>query len=69
MDKLQIMQNKAAKIILDKLLHSSSSEALITLNWVTLEQRRFYHRCLFIYKCINGYTYNSMDFLTLGESR
>ena len=68
MEKLQIMQNKAAKIILDKPLYSSSSEALSRWNWITLEQGRFYHRCLFIYKCINGYNTNSMDFLTLGDS-
>ena len=68
MDKLQTMQNKAAKIILNEPLYSSASEALARLNWITLKQRRFYHSCLLIYKCINGYTYHSMDLLTLGDS-
>ena len=60
MDKLQTMQNKAAKIILNEPLYSTASEALARLNGITLKQRRFYHSCLLIYKCINGYTYHSM---------
>ncbi|XP_028405236.1 uncharacterized protein LOC114527740 [Dendronephthya gigantea] len=67
MNKLQTLQNKAAKIILDKPLYSSASEALGKLNWITLKQRRFYHRCLFVYKCVNGYIYHSMDLLTAGD--
>ena len=42
MKSVQLLQNKAAKIILDKPLYSSYSEALVTLNWITLERRRFY---------------------------
>ena len=68
MDKLQTMKDKAAKIILNEPLYSSASEALARLNWITLKQRRFYHSCLLIYKCINSYTYHSMDLLTIGES-
>ena len=33
MNDLQIMQNKAAKIILDKPLYSSATDALTTLNY------------------------------------
>ena len=54
MASLQILQNKAAKIILDRPLHSSASGALQILKWVPLERRRFLRRCSFIYKCING---------------
>ena len=67
MNNVQVLQNKAAKIILDKPLYSSASEALATLNWITLEQRRFYHRCLYVFKCINGYTNHSMELLTHGD--
>ena len=67
---MQILRNKAAKIIkINGLsLYSSASEALTNLSWVTLEQRRFYHRCLFVYKCVNGYTDHSMDLLTVGDA-
>ena len=75
MNNLQILRNKAAKNykaakINGLPLYSSASEALANcnLNWVTLEQRRFYHRCLFVYKCVNGYTDHSMDLLTVGDA-
>lgn len=55
MNNVQLLQNKAAKIILDRPIHSSSSEALATMKWITLEKRRFYHRCLYIYKCVKIY--------------
>ena len=64
MNDLQIMQNKAAKIILDRPLHSSATDALVTLKWLNLEQRRFYHRCLYVYKCVNGLMDHSMKLLT-----
>ena len=68
MNNIQVLQNKAAKIILDKRLLSSSSEALAALNWITLEKRRFYHRCLYVYKCVNGYIDHSMELLRQGET-
>ena len=55
MNSLQILQNKAAKIILDKPLLSSATASLTELSWKTLEKRRFYHRCLYIFKCKHGY--------------
>ena len=67
MNNIQVLQNKAAKIIVDQALYSSASEALAKLNWITLERRRFYHRCIFIYKCINGYANHSMELLTYGD--
>ena len=42
MSSLQVLQNKAAKIILDQPLYSSASDALTTLKWLTLEKRRFH---------------------------
>ena len=54
MSSLQVLQNKAAKIILDRPLYSSASHALATLKWITLEKRRFQRRCVHVYKCLNG---------------
>ena len=67
MNNVQVLQNKAAKIILDRPLYSSASEALIMLKWIPLEQRRFYHSCTIIYKCINGYTNHTMELRTNGH--
>ena len=61
---LQVLQNKAAKIILDRAFHSSVTSALATLNRLNLEQQRFYHRCIYVYKCINGLMKHSMKLLT-----
>ena len=49
MNDLQVLQNKAAKSILDRPLYSSATDALVTLKWLNLEKRRFYHRCIYIY--------------------
>ena len=64
MNKLQVLQNKAAKIILDRPLYSSATDALVTLKWLNLDQRRFYNRFIYIYKCINGLMDQSMNLLT-----
>ena len=50
MDQLQILQNKAAKTILDAPLLSSSTEALSKLHWHPLTHRRFLHRMVTIFK-------------------
>ena len=54
MDQLQILQNKAAKTILDAPYLSSSTEALSKLNWHPLTHRRYLHRMLTIYKLENN---------------
>ena len=52
---LQVLQNKVAKIILDRPLYSSSTRALDTLKWVPLENWHFQRRCIYyVYKCLNG---------------
>ena len=61
MKELQILQNKAAKLILDRSLYSSSLDALTDLRWLNLEERRKCHRCIYAYKCINGQLNHSMD--------
>ena len=37
------------------------------LKWVDLERRRFYHRCIHIYKCVNGLTQHSLDIVKKSE--
>ena len=56
MDQLQILQNKAAKTILDAPYLSSSTEALSKLNWHPLTHRRYLNRMLTIYKLENNLT-------------
>ena len=64
MNDLQVLQKKAANIILERPLYSSATDALGTLKWLNLEQRGFYHRCIYIYKCINGLMDHPMNLLT-----
>ena len=54
MNSLQVLENKAAKIILNQLPRYSSTKALEELKLTTLTTRRHNHRCTFIYKCMNG---------------
>ena len=54
MNSLQILENKAAKLILDAPPRSSATDAPKLLNWTPLGIRRHEHRCIFIFKCING---------------
>ena len=60
---LQVLQKKAAKVILNRPLYSSSTEALATLKWLPLEKRRFQRRCVHVYKCINGLINHDMDLI------
>ena len=64
MNDLQVLQKKAANIILERPLYSSATDALGNLKWLNLEQRRFYHRCIYIYKCINGLMDHPMNLPT-----
>ena len=66
-DELQVLQNKAAKIILGSPLQSSATEALSALKWLDLYRRRNYHRCVHIWKCVNGYTKHCLDILRCGQ--
>ena len=64
MSSLQVLQNKAAKIILDRPLYSSASHALATLKWIPLEKRRFQRRCVHVYKCLNGLVNHELTLVT-----
>ena len=68
MNNLQILQSKAAKIILDHPLYSSSTEALNSLGWMDLAERRRYHRCLYMFKYINGLTFSNLDITAVKET-
>ena len=63
MSSLQVLQNNAAKVILNRPLYSSSTDALATLKWLPLEKRRFQRRCVHVYKCINGLINHNMDLI------
>ena len=57
---LQILQNKAAKLILNRPLYSSASDALTALKWVPIERRRSQRRCVYVYMCINKLVHHDM---------
>ena len=52
MDRLQAFQNRFAKRILGNKI--SSSEALNSLQWIPLAERRFAHRCSAVQNAIKG---------------
>ena len=54
MAELQVLHNKAARIILDLPLRASASDALAKLRWKSLQRRRAEHRAIFMYKSINN---------------
>ena len=66
MSSLQVLQYKAAKVILNRPLYSSSTEALAALKWLPLEKRRFQRRCVHVYKYINGLINHDMDLIRQG---
>ena len=49
MSELQILQNKAAKVLLGHPPRSSSTEALRSLDLKSLSARSFFHRCIAIW--------------------
>ncbi len=52
MDSIEVLQNKAAKLILDERSRSSSSEALSKLKWLDLSSRRQLQHCMFMFDVI-----------------
>ena len=54
MHDLQVLQNKAAKGILDRPNYASSTVALKTLGWSTLSQERLVHWYITTFKYIHG---------------
>ena len=62
---LQLLLNKAAKTILTTALfiHLDATDGLEALGWLTLEKRRLFHLCLYLYKSVNETSTHSMDLL------
>ena len=54
MGQLQVLQNKAAKVLLNLPPRSSSTEALDRLDLKTLSKRRHFHRCVMMHKYLSG---------------
>ena len=54
MNSIQVLQDKASKLILDRAPHSSSSDVMDHLKWLDLSHRRHLNRCIFMYKTVNG---------------
>ena len=50
MDSLQVLHNKAAKIVLNRCVHSSSTQAFLELRWINLWVRRGIDRRVNIFK-------------------
>ena len=50
----QVIQNDAARLMLDFFAQASRTQALELLKWQPLHLRRFYHRCLAVFKAVNG---------------
>ena len=54
MAQLPVIQNKAAKVLLNIPPRSSSTEALDRLDLKTLLKRRHFHRCVMMQKYLSG---------------
>ena len=67
MHDLQVMQNKAAKVILDLPNYASSTDALKTLGWPTLSQERLVHRYINTFKDIHGLVDRKFNILRISD--
>ena len=64
MSELQILQDKAAEVLLGHLPQSSSTESTEEFrSQVTLHKKVFFHRCIAIHKCLIGETDFNFNFL------
>ncbi len=52
-NKLQVLQNRAAKIITGTSVYGSSTQALNDLNWKNLDQKLYYNESAVMYKTLN----------------
>ena len=59
-----MLQNRAAKIVLDRPAYSSSTQALLDLKWKDLRVRQHLHRLIFVFKCLNGLLDHNYNFTT-----
>ena len=54
MGQLQVLQNKAAKVLLNLPPRSSPTETLDRLDLKTLSKRRYFHCCVMMQKYLSG---------------
>ena len=62
MHQLQVLQNRAGKVILDAPMSLSATEALNELGWHSLTKRCMFHRVMMAFKCLQGqidFSFNS----------
>ena len=62
MKDLQILMNRAAKIIVDKPKYSSATEALNLLDLQPLSERRKSHRLIVMFECLKNESVFPADF-------
>ena len=56
MDRLLRLQKRGARIILKRKIREVSSEQLFKeLGWLPLTERWTFHKCLQVFRCINGF--------------
>ena len=68
MSELQVLENKAACLILDLPAHFSAAGVLKILGWKPLLQRRKEHHAIFMYKLINNHFHHSIPLTFTGDS-
>ena len=68
MAKFQLLQGKAAKLILDNAKNSSPTEAINELEWLVLSERRLQHRLSFASKYMQGLINWDFNFTYSGET-
>jgi hypothetical protein len=67
MNQLQVLQNNAARTILDLPKYASATQAIDQLTWKPLFSRRCSHRRVAMYKCLNGLVNFNHDFQKNGD--
>lgn len=68
MNDVQVLQNKAAKIILDRPVHSPASYVLASLNSLkTWNSADFIIAAVYVHKCINRLMDHFKKLLTNGD--
>ena len=65
LNKIQKLQNRYARLVLNTDYTSSQCSMLTTLNWQSVEQRIKYHKCLLVYKIQNNLSPNYLKPLSV----
>ena len=67
-DKLQVLQNRAARVILDADLYTSSQILLKRLKWMSIAERKDYQTCILLFKGLNGMAPESLNIFKTNEN-